>query len=96
MRLVGRDIVDVFAKEHSDARSSLVRWTRVIEANSFKHLVDLKRTFPTADYVRPYTVFDIAGDRYRLITIVDYALEIVTVTHVMTHREYDEQRWRAE
>lgn len=96
VRLIGRDIVDAFAKEHSVARSSLHRWTQVIEANTFKHLVDLKRTFRTADYVRPYTVFDISGDRYRLVAIVDYGLEIVTVTHVMTHSEYDEQKWRAE
>jgi mRNA interferase HigB len=92
VRLVGRDLIDAFAREHSGSRSALERWTRIIEANSFRHLADLKKAFRSADYVKPYTVFNVAGNRYRLSALIDYALGIVTVTHMMTHEEYDEQR----
>lgn len=96
VRLVGRDLIDAFAKQHHDSRSALDRWTRIIEGNSFRHLTDLRRTFRTADYVKPYTVLNIAGNKYRLSALIDYALGIVAVTRVMTHEEDDEQRWRIE
>ncbi len=67
---------------------------QVIEGNSFGHLAELKRTFGSADYVRPFTVFNVSGNRYRLIAVVDYELLTVSVEHVLTHEEYDEQRWK--
>ena len=67
---------------------------QTIESNSFKHFVDLTKTFGSADQVKPYTVFNISGNKYRLITIVDYALRFVLIECMLTHAEYDEARWR--
>jgi mRNA interferase HigB len=39
-------------------------------------------------------VFDISGNKYRLIAVVDYALQAVAVECVLTHAEYDKGRWR--
>ncbi|WP_337288955.1 type II toxin-antitoxin system HigB family toxin [Candidatus Methylomirabilis sp.] len=87
-------MIQLFARKHPDSRSSLKSWTQAIESNSFKHFVDLTQTFGSADQVKPYTVFNIAGNKYRLITIVDYALQFVSIECVLTHAEYDEARWR--
>ncbi len=65
-----------------------------MEVNRFRHLVDMKKTFGSADYVRPYTVFNISGNKYRLAALVDYEPQIVAVAHVLTHEEYDEKRWK--
>jgi mRNA interferase HigB len=65
-----------------------------MEANSFKHFAELKKTFGSADHVKPYTVFDISGNKYRLIAVVDYALQAVAVECVLTHAEYDKGQWR--
>jgi len=65
-----------------------------VESNSFRHLVELKKTFGSADQVKPYTVFNIAGNKFRLIAVVDYALQSVSVECMLTHAEYDEGRWR--
>jgi len=65
-----------------------------VESNSFKHFVDLKKTFGSADQVRPYTVFDISGNKFRLIAVVDYGLQSVSIECVLTHAQYDEERWR--
>lgn len=67
---------------------------QTIELNSFKRFVVLTKTFGSADQVKPYTVFNISGNKYRLITIVDYALQFVSIECVLTHAEYDEARWR--
>jgi len=65
-----------------------------MEANSFKHFVELKKTFGSADQVKPHTVFDISGNKYRLIAVVDYPLQFVSIECVLTHPEYGEGRWR--
>jgi mRNA-degrading endonuclease HigB of HigAB toxin-antitoxin module len=62
--------------------------------NSFNHFVELKKTFGLADQVKPHTVFNISGNKYRLIAVVDYALQSVSIEFVLTHSEYDEGRWR--
>ena len=68
----------------------------MIEANSYAHLVELKKTFRSADYVKPYTVFNISGNKYRLAALVDYSIQTVSIQYILTHEDYDEQRWRAE
>jgi len=53
-----------------------------------------QKTFGSADQVKPHTVFNISGNKYRLIAVVDYTLQFVPIEHVLTHSEYDEKRWR--
>jgi mRNA interferase HigB len=53
-------------------------------------LADLKRSFSSADYVPPYTVFDVAGNNYRVVVLVRYRDGKMFVRWVMTHREYDD------
>ena len=65
-----------------------------MESNSFKHFVELKRTFGSADQVMLHTVFDISGNKYRLTTVVDYALQTVSIDCVLTHAEYSRGRWK--
>ncbi len=65
-----------------------------MESNCFNHFVELKKTFGSADQVRPHTMFNISGNKYRLIAVVDYALQSVSIECVRTHSEYDEGRWR--
>ena len=92
--LIGRDTLQSFARKHPDAGSSLRARTQAIEVNSFRHFVDLRKTFGSADLVRPHTVFNISGNKYRLIALVNYMLQAVAVEHVLTHAEYDLGRWR--
>lgn len=65
-----------------------------MEAGRFRHLVDLRMTFGSADDVRPYVVFNIGGGRYRLIALVNYGLGFVSIERVLTHAEYDRGKWR--
>jgi mRNA interferase HigB len=60
-----------------------------MESNNFKHFIELKKTFGSADQVKPHTVFNISGNKYRLIAVVDYALQSVSIECVLTHSEYD-------
>ena len=65
-----------------------------MEANPFKHFNELRQIFGSADYVKPYAVFNIAGNKYRLIAVVNYSIATVLVEKIMTHAEYDKGKWR--
>lgn len=59
---------------------------KAVDCGSFN---ELKRVFPSVDYVRPYTIFNVAGNHVRIVASVDYAARTVAVRWVLTHAEYD-------
>jgi len=54
----------------------------------------VKRVYPSADLVGRYTVFNIRGNKYRLIARVVYRSQTVFVVAIMTHEEYDLGNWK--
>lgn len=63
-------------------------------AAEWTNLAQVKTDFPSADYVPPFTVFNVKGNKYRLITLVDYAEQVVVVHDVLTHATYSKGKWR--
>jgi mRNA interferase HigB len=61
---------------------------------AWKHLADVRAVFPHADSVDAFTVFNISGNKYRLISLIKYRWQIVYIRHILTHAEYDKGRWR--
>ena len=74
---------------HSDALASLAHWSKVANAARATQFSELKALFRSADYVRPYTVFNVGGNNVRVIAVVNYAARRVAVRWVLTHSEYD-------
>jgi mRNA interferase HigB len=54
----------------------------------------LHQTFPSADLVERLTVFNIAGNKFRLITRVEYQRQEIYIRNVLTHAEYDKEDWK--
>jgi len=94
VKLVGADKLTQFGKKHASAKSPLANWREVVEAVSWTNPADMKMTFRTADVVGPQTVFNIGGNKYRLIALVNYRLQAVLVQQVLTHAEYDKEGWK--
>ena len=94
MRIIGRDILDEFKQRHPPARKALDAWVALVAGNEFEQFPELKRFFHAADYVEPMTVFDVGGNKYRLIARVDYGLKTVVVKDVLTHADYNRDRWK--
>jgi mRNA interferase HigB len=76
------------------AQSALDGWYRIIKANDPKDFAAMKALFPTVDKVGKFHVFDIGGNKIRLIAVVMYKAKKVYIRHVLTHKEYDNENWK--
>lgn len=61
---------------------------------NFADFNELKATFGSADYVAPYTVFNISGNKYRLIVKMEYRYCTAYIRAVLTHTQYNRNRWK--
>lgn len=95
MQLLGRNIVDEFKKKHPTSRKALDRWTKLIEGTEFNNPRDIKQIFGgNVDFVGGQTVFDVGGNKIRAITKIAFGVKVVLVTHILTHAEYDKDKWK--
>ena len=81
-----------FAQKHPNTRSALNHWYRLIRGRNFRSIAELREVFPHADRVEGWTVFNIGGNKARLISTIHYDQQVVFIRHVLTHAEYD--KWR--
>ena len=91
MRVISNKRLVDFGALHPHATVPLKVWRRCIEANAFAHFADLKAVFGSVDRVGGLYVFDIGGNKYRLVAAIHFDRQMAYVRHVFTHAEYD--RW---
>ena len=90
MLIVYLDKLIVFAKNHANARKSLVVWKMVVEKTSWKKKQDVLDDFPKAKMIKNNRArFEIVHNTYRLIAHIHYDDQIVEIRFIGTHNEYD-------
>jgi mRNA interferase HigB len=82
------------AEKHRDLASSLDAWNRLAKKARWQSLDDVRKTFPSADSVDRFTVFNIRGNNYRLITEINFRYGRLYIRHVLTHAEYGKGGWK--
>lgn len=92
MRLISNKALREFAIRQRDAGEALQAWRKLIERSTFDGFADLRRVFNSVDKVGNYFVFNIAGNRCRLIAAIHFNTQTLYVRAVLTHAEYD--HWR--
>jgi mRNA interferase HigB len=90
MHIISLKAVRSFWAIHTDAEQPMRKWHGIDEKTDFVSFIHLRETFSSADYVRPYTIFNAGGNNYRIITVVRYRDHKIFIRWVLTHREYDE------
>ena len=83
-----RALVD-FAAIYPAAATPLQAWRKAIEGNAFANYADLKRTFNATDRARGLYIFDIGGNKYRIVAPIHFNTQMLFVRHIFTHGEYD-------
>lgn len=98
MRVISQKVLRDFWRRHPDAESPLREWFKAALAARWRNLVDVRSLYPHADAVRcrhgVLTVFNIGGNKYRLIVRIRYEWQLVNVRGVLTHAEYDLDDWK--
>jgi mRNA interferase HigB len=99
MRITSRDRLSEASRRHADATKPLLAWARLTEAADWHNVSEVRQTFPHADAVKvdsgaTVTVFNIGGNNYRLIVTISYPIGAVNVLAVLTHAEYDKEKWK--
>jgi mRNA interferase HigB len=92
VHVITRKRLNEFAEKYPEAKSALAHWYVAMKKGSFSNVAELRAVFPTADRVGKLTVFNIGGNRVRLIAAIHY--NRVYIRAVLTHTEYDEGRWK--
>lgn len=87
-----RKLLEAVGK-HGDLGEPLDVWYRVAKRAKWKNLMGVRQVFPTADAVEEFTVFNIKGNAYRLITEINYQTGRIFLRHVLTHAEYSKGGW---
>jgi len=94
MHIITRKRLNEFSAEHPNAKSGLIHWYRILKKNNPSDFVELRRLFAHADQVGGLTVFNIGGNKARLIAAVHYNRRKVYIRAVLTHAEYDVGKWK--
>lgn len=77
-----------------NSQGPLSAWYKHVEFASWSNWHDVKADFSSADLVGNCTVFNIGGNKYRLITRILFESHKVFILRVMTHQEYGEGKWQ--
>ncbi|AMV23219.1 mRNA interferase HigB [Gemmata sp. SH-PL17] len=96
MHIISKKKLREFWEEHPRAQAPLEAWYQTVKNAEWENFADIRRTFNTTDQVGKYTVFDIGGNKYRLIAVIHFNRGKLYVRHVLTHTEYDEGKWKNE
>jgi mRNA interferase HigB len=95
MRVINCELLADFLAAHPDAHTPLDAWLQATKEAQWKHLMEVRKTWSrSTDYVEGKVVFNIGGNKYRLVTKINYTRQIVRIHHVLTHEEYDKDKWK--
>jgi len=90
MRVVSRQTLIQFWKNHTDAEESLTDWHKEAEDAHWQSPKDIKASYRSADFLPGNrVVFNIKGNHYRLVVKIHYNTGVVFIRFIGTHAEYD-------
>lgn len=94
MRIISKRALRDFWKSEISAEQPLEDWYRSVKSADWRNFSDVQTTFRHADVFRDCVIFDIGGNKYRLIAKVRYQKKKVFMRFVLNHSEYDKDQWK--
>jgi mRNA interferase HigB len=95
VHVITRRRLKEFSARHKEAEGPLGAWYAIVVKMDFASFAHLKQVFRSVDKVGKFTVFDIGGNKFRLIVAIHYNRKKVYIRHVLTHAEYDKGNCKA-
>jgi len=101
MRIISKAKLKEFWDKRPQSKQSLEKWHEVTKKADWSKFGDIKNTFNATDKAkvcsgRTVEIFDVGGNKYRLIVSVHYNRGICYVLKVLTHAEHSKNKWKGE
>lgn len=94
MHIITRKRLNDFAEKFPETNNTLADWYRIMKQNDFDSIAEIRKIFPGADKVGKLTVFNIGGNKIRLIAAINYNRKKIYIRAVLTHKEYTQGKWK--
>ncbi len=96
MHVISRKRLKEFWESDKKAEIALDEWYRRVKKINPSDIAELRLVFPHADLVGSCIVFNVGGNKYRLITKMDFRRQTVFIRYVLSHKEYDKEKWKSD
>jgi mRNA interferase HigB len=94
MHIITEKRLREFWEYHPDSEGPLRAWASVVRQVEWENFAEIREFYPHADRVGPYTVFNVGGNKYRLVTAIHFNRLKVYIRYLFTHKEYDIGDWK--
>ena len=90
MNVISRKTLVSFYEIHADARESLETWFKVCRRATWRDYHEVLKAYPSADIVGDNrVVFNIKGNKYRLVARFSFRYKVIQIKWIGNHRDYD-------
>lgn len=88
MRIISKKKIREYCKDNAQAELPLIEWYFKMMNTKTHNINELRKEFNSVDSVHGYTIFNIGGNNYRLITAIHYNTQLCYIREIWTHSEY--------
>ncbi|MDF5706948.1 MAG: type II toxin-antitoxin system HigB family toxin [Nostoc sp. S4] len=94
MHIISFRILREYAENHADCQEVLSNWYKIATKAKWSNLVEVQQVFPKAEAVGNFTIFNIKGNKSRLIVSIDSQEQLIYIKYILTHAEYNKEDWK--
>lgn len=94
MHIITKKRIEEARVSHPECETAMLGWYKIMKNNEFKNYAELKASFNSVDKVGTLYVFDIGGNKLRLIASIHFNRKRLYIRHILTHKDYDKGAWR--
>lgn len=96
MRIISEKKLRRFWEKHKEAEPPMRAWIKIVRKQIWNDFTDVRKTFNHTDIYGSCTIFDVGGNKYRIIAKTAYGIKVIYIRYVLTHTEYDERKWQSD
>lgn len=96
MRIISPKKLRDFWLKNKESEVSLTEWLKNVKLADWNNFSELRNTYNHADVYKCCVIFDVGGNKYRVIAKIKYEYKIVYIRYVLAHHEYDGKKWQAD
>lgn len=94
MHLISAGKLKEASASYPDVEEVIKSFYKKVEKSTWHNLIEVQQDYRDAEAVGEFTVFNIKGNKYRLILDINYTDQLVYFKYFLTHAEYDKEQWK--